>query len=224
MQVLLVSLSFGCGSLCAEVEALSGESTLLAIGDSILATNARTCQSIPHHAALSLGRPVDNRAVSGRSVSKGSDRIPAHYEAGDWDWVIVDGGANDIVSVCGAAEVDDVIDGLASADVADGDMVELVDRIVADGARVILLGYYPMKERARYGFDDCAEALAALNTRYQQLAESRTEVEFVFLGEVIDPEDTPDAYRSDRVHPSPEGSKRAGELVAERIREVEARD
>lgn len=212
---LLAWLLLGCiRGRCDELDALADDGDLLAIGDSVLAWNHRYCQSVPDHVALNLGRAVDNRAVNGARARGGDAPIPDQYEAGDWDWVLVDGGANDLNGGCDCDGCETTLDGLVAEDLADGVMVELVDRIVADGARVVLMGYYPVPDGAWYGFDDCTDEIDALDARYAALAESRDGVEFFEPGDVMDPERTPKFYAFDDVHPGADGAAALGAAIA----------
>ncbi|MCB9663605.1 MAG: SGNH/GDSL hydrolase family protein [Alphaproteobacteria bacterium] len=220
---LLASLPslVGCLSRCPEVAALEGEPSLLTVGDSLLASHANLCASIPDAVSLELGRPGENRSVGGSRVLGGDDAIPGQVVAGDWDWVIVDGGGNDLNEVCATDGEAAVIQELVDENGQEGAMPALVDRLVEGGARVALLGYYPMRDGALLGFDDCDAAFAELNQRYTDVAALREGVVFVDLGQAIDPEGTPSAYFLDGVHPSRYGATLAGELVARRIREAE---
>lgn len=210
----LLLLSPGCvPSLCGEVGALPQDDLVLAIGDSILAWNKPYCQSAPDHLALERGASVQNNAVSGTRVLGGNNAIPDQYVKADWDWVIVDGGGNDVNDACSGDQAGPVIDQIVGADGTGGAMNALMDEIVADADQVLLLGYYPLMPDAWYGFDLCETELDTLDARYAALAEKRPQVTFVDLGQVLDPQLTPDAYAPDGVHPDTEGAQRIAELL-----------
>ena len=94
---------------------------ILVIGDSVMAWNAPRGASIPQVMAARLGREVTSRAVSGAQFANDSGLasavgfdIRAQYPGGRWNWVVLDGGANDLgfgdcrCGACGA-EVDRLI-------------------------------------------------------------------------------------------------------------------
>ena len=128
------------------------EAEILAIGDSILAFHSGSCASIPDVAGETLGRPVRNAAKSGAKVSPGFGHIWGdirnQYLEGDWDWVVVEGGVNDLNNDCDCGECSEVLDSLVSEDGAAGDVPQLVHRALDDGARVALMGYYDVPESA----------------------------------------------------------------------------
>ena len=227
------SVASGCTDRCSESAALPGDARILAIGDSILAWSGDRCESIPDQAALLLGKRIVNAAVNGARVLGGDSKRPAIPDqvvdapnGTPWDEVIIDGGGNDLNATCACGDCDRVLDSLVSADGSSGAVPNLVDRISATGARVLLVDYYVLHDDAWYGFDRCGPALASLQSRYHALVDSRQAgagvgpgaVDFVDLGDVVTPEATPDAYAFDNVHPSDKGTAVLGALVADRIR------
>jgi acyl-CoA thioesterase-1 len=189
-----------------------GEASVVAIGDSILAWHGPRCQSVVHHTALSLEQPVDNAAVNGARLVE-DEPIAEQLPEGDYDTVLIDGGANDLngrLDVCEDGDLDAALDELSA------EMARIVDGQVQLDREVWLLGYYRMPEDARYGFGACGDELEALNQRYLGLAEAREGVEFLDLGEVIAPTDL-EALDADKVHPSPLGAERLGAFLAEAL-------
>jgi len=76
---------------------------------------------------------------------------------------------------------------------------------------------YPLFDDASFGFGRCNPEVDELRSRYAALAGSRDDVRFVDPGTVTSPDDTPEAYRDDGVHPTEEGSRLVGELLADAI-------
>ncbi|MBX2803652.1 MAG: SGNH/GDSL hydrolase family protein [Myxococcales bacterium] len=197
--------------------------TVYAVGDSILEWNLRGGDSIPQVAAAELTRGAYNAAVSGARVLGDPPTIDEQYETKDWDWVIVNGGGNDLNEDCDCDGCDDVLDDLVTADTGFGDQVDLVERIQADGAQVVILGYYELPS-----FDDvdedgpfakCADELATLSQRQQGLASRLDGVWFADGRNAVRSSD--DAlFDNDQLHPSRAGSQRLGELVASVIGEA----
>ncbi len=201
---------------CAAVDG-----SILAVGDSIFAYNSGDCESAPDVVGALLGRDVFNAARSGAMISP-EERwifgdIREAYVAGDWSHVIVEGGVNDLNFDCDCAGCDDVLDRTVAAGGGGGAMPTLGDRALSDGAEVVLVGYYEMGPEATNGVDVCNPAIGELNTRYELVAAGRDGVTFVNPGEVVSMESTPDAYRSDQVHPTAEGSVLLAELIAAAI-------
>ena len=185
-----------------------------AVGDSVLAIHADEAQSIPDVAGRVAGYEVRNMAVGGAMVLEGGDeRIPNQYQPGEWSWVIIEGGANDLGDGCGCGDCLAVVDRLISTDSTGGAMVEFLDRVRGDGNRIVLLGYYRIPPAAAE-FVECDEEFAALNGRYQAYAAAHDGVVFVDMGWAMDGTDTT-LYAEDRVHPSLEGSRAVGNLIGE---------
>jgi acyl-CoA thioesterase-1 len=215
LTVLVAGLaSSACDAgLCAQLEALPRTPRVLAIGDSILAWNNDRCHGIPERAGLVAGVHVENRAVSGTVMHE----IVAQYEVAraeqeeGWDIVIVDGGGNDVNSFCECGDCDAVLDDVRSR------TEDVLDLMRADGARVIWTDYFGFDARAWYGFDRCEAALADLQSQREQVDAERDDVTLVDLGALVTPESHPEAYTFDYVHPSDEGSRILGELVAETL-------
>jgi acyl-CoA thioesterase I len=186
---------------------------ILAVGDSVLEFNGD--ESIP--AVLGerlrergIDAAVDNRAVGGACLAEtcGDEPIPDTYTDEGWDFVLVSGGGNDIGvddDVCGP------IDGLVSADLGQGIMVDLIDEITADGAHAVIYGYVHTFTEG-WGIDGCAE-FHDLMSRYQELASNRDDVTFVDANAVAGR--TRAEYYADEVHPSPQGSAVIGTHFAD---------
>lgn len=206
----------GCRErLCAEVAELPNPGDVLAIGDSIQAWGRAQCQSVDEHIGLARGAAITSHAVNGTRMLDGEDRIPDQYTPGAWDWVIVDGGGNDVNTTCGCGDCAAVLDQIVTQDGLSGEMPALVDRIQGDGARVALLLYYELGPDPSYGFHRCPETLDVLAERYTALAASRPELLLLDLGQVMDPLSTPQHYDFDDVHPSPSGAAALGGWIAD---------
>jgi acyl-CoA thioesterase-1 len=210
------------GCQLAAVRALPDDRQVLAIGDSLLAWHRPRGQSIPDYLSLELGTRVLNRAVNGSQVlTAPSDptAIPNQYLVGDWSWVVIDGGGNDLNQACTCGvDCGPVLDALLDPDEGAGAMPELVQRALDDGASVALIGYYPIPPSGWYGLGECGGAIEALSARYEAWAGKKRGVTFVDFGEVVRGYDKdPEAYDFDHVHPDPAGAEALGELLAEVI-------
>ena len=192
---------------------------ILGLGDSLMAWNLDEGVSIPEVAGDELGLAVENLSVSGAYMTTDDgDAIPDQYVEGEWEWVLVDGGGNDMNDECACGDCGDNIDSLVSADGAEGAVVDFVEQVLEDGVKVALMSYYPMPDDAEFGFDRCNEEVVVLRDRYQALADRHADMIMVDAALVVTPAIAPEAYDDDRVHPSQEGSRIIGEYVAERMR------
>jgi acyl-CoA thioesterase-1 len=199
----------------------SEDSQLLAIGDSMLAWHLEDGVSIPEVVGEQLGLSTENASISGAYLSSGGDSdIPLQYEAGDWSWVIVNGGGNDLTDECACGDCDEVLDGILSEDGDEGTLFDLVSQIVDDGSRVALVSYFEMPEEAGEGFYECNDELAELVLRSTSMSEQFSDVIFFDSRSVVSVEDTPDAYDEDFVHPSVVGAELVGSGLAEMMSEA----
>ncbi len=239
-MILALTMLACLPNLCDQVDALPGGPDsqvapqdlvggVLAIGDSILATNGNSCQTVPDHAALDLKRWVDNRSVGGKRLTHpdGDADIQGQLLPGDWDWVVMTGGANDLVKECdcpknGASQAClDVLDQLALPDALTGDIydtIALIDEQSPD-AYVLVLGYYPFPDDAAFDYDRCNALLQTLDDRYARVADQLDRVVFVSTTQVMDLDAYPDRIAWDNIHPSGKGAEALGELVARTIRD-----
>lgn len=193
----------------------SDEVRLFAVGDSILAWNRRAGQDIPAIVSRATGLPVFNNAISGAEFV-GRFAVPNQYIAGDWDWLIVDGGGNDLTGQCGTpAASDAVLDRLIDNDDLSGAYTQFLAPLTAQGTRVVLMGYMPISV-AGGPFAPCRAALDDLRDRQMRLAASMAGVYFVDTRSVVKPDNLA-AYDDDLVHPSPLGGRLIGRQIADVI-------
>ena len=190
-----------------------GDPTVLVIGDSVMEWNRSDDASVADVIAARTGRTVRHNAVSGSLLSGGGEDIRDQYEPGLWEWVVMNGGANDLGETCGCGPCESVLNNLASTDGTRGTYPDFVRRLVSDGAGVLVMGYYMPPTGAETDFTACADDLKELNRRLQAMASAIDRVTFAPATEVIDP-DNREHYDEDLVHPSIEGSRRIGELFA----------
>jgi lysophospholipase L1-like esterase len=209
------------------VSETDAESTILAVGDSFFEYNALQQASIPDVLGETIGISVVNAAMSGAYFANpdpaaGADGLDvrSQYREGDWEWVVVTGGGNDLNDLCGCGECVDVLDALIAADGLSGEIPDFVKGIAADGIDVMLVGYYEVPSDADYGFDQCGDEFSELSTRLEVIADSTDGVWFVSAADVVTADET-SAYANDRVHPSIAGSKLIGEHIAAAMQNIE---
>ena len=232
--VLLLSVfSFGCESETTdEVTANRAEDTslfdfkILALGDSALDWNDEN--ATPYwlgRSLIELGHRADieNRAVSGATLGCGqggvgneTNCIPPQYIDGDWSHILLSGGANDILDSNCTIDADPLI----SDDLSSGLMIDTINQLVEGGHKVIIYGYFRANDNG--GEVSSCQALYTFLERLQTVGEARPNVLYIDAADAVTPA-RPELY-DDEIHPSPEGSRRIGQLLAERLVDWEAPD
>lgn len=205
----MLLLLLACGT-CPE----EGDDVLF-LGDSLLAWNEKSCRSLGSKIAVEAGLAYTNAAVNGASMIGGGDSIPEQHPLADFEHVVISGGANDLNGRCDCGACDSVLDRLVTEDGTEGLMPDLVDAWAGQGSHVLVLGYYPVKDGAWYGFDSCFDTISELDRRHLEMASLRPDVDFYDLGDVLDPERASGGYAFDGVHPSPKGAARLAIPVAD---------
>ena len=210
-NIMQVLACMGLGVACIDDSDRGNIETaeIYAIGDSIFDWYVGSGDSAPEKLGKNLNREVYNAAISGAMMTDDSEyAIPNQYQEGNWDWIVMDGGANDLNDLCACGECNDVQDNIEAA---------LTDFVAAREAKisVIIWGYYGIPENAEFGFDRCGEELAELSVRQQAIAETDNGIHWVDGREVIDGQDSA-AFDTDMVHPSVMGA----ELIAKQIADV----
>lgn len=197
-------------------------SSVLAIGDSFLAWHRASRQSIPDVLEDSLGSEVTNRSVVGARFNYALPltgamglNISKQYQPGGWDWVVVNGGGNDLWFGCGCIACDTTIDKLITPDAAEGKIPRLVSKIREGGTQVVFVGYLHSPSVFTI-IDHCKDENIELEKRLSRLAEKDPGFRFLKSSGVV-----PDGDRSfhwiDMIHPSTKATKFIGERVAEII-------
>lgn len=190
---------------------------ILVIGDSVLAWNHGTVGRV---ISSQTGRKVVSRAALGAQVDASAARsalglsIPGQLSDGPWNWIIVDGGANDLVGACGCVACGNEVDALISADSSFGSIPALLSEARATGAQVLWMGYYQAPESI--AFANCRASLVEMERRIEAYAQAHIGIHFVDSETVIDPLDR-SMYSSDMTHPSRMGSEVIGSFLARTI-------
>lgn len=215
--VASVSLS-GCGEQVSRDE----NARLLAMGDSMLAWHRAEGQSISDYVEARLGEEVVDRSVIGAqftyflpiSGALGMN-IGKQYRPGNWDWVILNGGGNDLWLSCGCVECDWMIDLLVSQDLKSGKVVDTIRKIRARGTKVVYVGYLH-SPGVKSLVDHCKDEDIEFEARVAALAETDPGVHYLELSKLVPPKDT-SFHAVDRIHPSRKASEVIGEMIADVI-------
>ena len=213
--MLLIALVF---SGCGEVVTKGTSPRILAMGDSLLAWNALSEQSVSHRVEDILGEPVIDRSVNGArllyelpiSGALGMS-IPAQYRSGEWDWIIVNGGGNDLWLGCGCSWCNRKLDRLISPDGRSGEITNLIARLRATGAQVIYVGYLRSPGLGS-PIEHCRDEGDELEKRIADFAKGSEGVHFLSLAELV-PRGDRSFHAFDMIHPS----YKASAAIAERI-------
>jgi lysophospholipase L1-like esterase len=205
---------------CAAPVSRSG-GDILVIGDSVMVWNRSDGADVGAALAGELRRDVVNRARLGAQVrpgglaSLGGLSIPAQLAPGRWNWIVMNGGANDLGFGCGCTRCDAEIDLLLAPDGSGGAILDLIGAARATGAQVLWLGYYQAPQSG--SFRGCRPGLVKLERRIAAYARTQPGVFFIDAEDVMEPADEA-LLASDRTHPSPLGSAVIGRALAEAIR------
>lgn len=218
IALLLLTLLSACGASPA------GQGPrILAMGDSMMAWNGLGGQSIPDVVAEELSVQVVDRSVSGARMiyrlpisGAAGLSIPKQYRGEAWDWVVLNGGGNDLLFGCGCTRCDGRLERLIAEDASAGAFPDLVTRLRKSGARVIILGYLRSPGRSS-PIENCRDEGDTLEARLAKLAEGDAGVTFLSVAGLV-PEGDLSFHALDRIHPSPKASRIIGGLVAEVIR------
>ncbi len=203
---------------CTDIENMNEtdpitEFSVQVIGDSLFGSDADGCASVSTFMSLRLWLQVEDHSEPGATVI-GDESIPEQYVSGDWNWTVIDGGGNDIMPYCTENDCDEVLDEIIT-DSGEGLIPDLVEKAQNDGSNVILIGYYSVPKGSEY--EPVILEVEIINDRYNEFAEANEGVYFISLKDVMNPEETPELYSDDLVHPSDDGHYVIGEYIADFI-------
>ncbi|MFG6498994.1 MULTISPECIES: SGNH/GDSL hydrolase family protein [unclassified Sulfitobacter] len=215
-EILAVLLIVTGLSACTDT-APRGGGDILVLGDSIMAWNGG--RSIPDVIANQTGRSVTSRAVPGAQFDNGSTiasavgfDIQQQFPGGRWNWVVVNGGANDLSADCGCGACGASVNALIAPDGQSGSIPAFLQRLRAQtGAQVMWMGYYAGSGSG--SFAGCRDDLVEIESRIATFAAGRPGIHFVDSEDVIDRGDR-GLFAGDNVHPSARGSARIGAYLA----------
>lgn len=219
---LLLTLTFVLVS-CSERVGSEKGARIITLGDSLLASNVGEKRSVSNMVEAELGVPVLDRSVVGAQMhymlpisgALGMS-IPKQFVPGPWEWVILNGGGNDLWLGCGCLLCTGTMERLISADGRKGEIPQLVRRIRATNARVIYVGYL---RSPGFGspIDHCKSLGDRMEARIARMASADEGVTFLSLEDLV-PYGDKSYHSADRIHPSVKGSAAVGRRVADIIR------
>ena len=217
---ILITLCFLMGfASCALAPRQTG-GDILVIGDSVMAWNGFSGGDIGSVVGAELEREVVSRATLGARIRAGGIgtlgglSIPAQLSTGSWNWIVMNGGANDLGFSCKCTRCDAEIDLLISRDGATGAIPDLITKATRQQAKVLWVGYYQTPNSR--SFRGCRPGLVELERRIANFALTKDDVFFIDSENVLKPT-KPEFFAPDRTHPSAAGSTVIGRFVAQEI-------
>lgn len=218
---LALSALVSCGEMMTD---RNKDARILLMGDSMMAANRGTGRAVANQIERELGAEVIDRSVIGARyffflpVSGAAGlRLTAQYQKGDWDWVVLNGGGNDLLFGCGCGACTRMVDRLISADASTGAIPDFVRRLRKDGARVVYSGYLrnpglytPVRACRPFG-DELDRRLARL------AATDPKGIFFVPMSDLV-PRGDASMFQFDLIHPSAKGSAGIGARLARVIK------
>jgi hypothetical protein len=179
--------------------------------------------AIPDNVEAILGERVIDRSVIGARIfyhlpiSGGMGmNISQQYWPGAWEWVIMNGGGNDLWFGCGCSACDRKMNRMISADGQSGTVPELVGDIRATGAKVIYLGYLRSPGVGSM-IDHCRDEGDDFESRLARMASTDSGVYFVSLTDLV-PHGDRSYHVIDMIHPSAKATRAIAERIAAIIR------
>lgn len=215
-SVLLVALSLlGC------TESVNSDTTarILVLGDSLMAANSNAGKGVANALEKELGEEVIDRSVIGARyfyilpvTGSAGMKIEKQFRAGPWDWIILNGGGNDILFGCGCGACTKQLTRLVSPDGKTGAIPTFVKDLRSTGAKVIYTGYL-RTPGVTSPIEGCNSVGDEMDRRLAKMANQDKGVTFVPLSGIVPDGDT--SYHGlDLIHPSHKGSAAIAALIA----------
>lgn len=192
------------------------------MGDSMMAAHKITGRAISHTIAKAAGARVVNRSVAGARIlyrlpvsgSLGLN-IGKQYRTGNWDWIVLNGGGNDLMLGCGCRRCDAKMNRLIAADGSRGEIPSLIRKLRQTGAQVAYVGYL-RSPGVGSPIEGCRDEGDELERRIDRFAATDPGVRFISLADLV-PHGDRSFHAADMIHPSLKGSREIGLRIARRI-------
>lgn len=212
---LALFLLVGCGDSVSH----GSKARILAMGDSLMATHQVAGRSVADRVAQFLGEPVIDRSVVGAHViynlpitgSMGLN-ISRQFVPGNWEWIVLNGGGNDLWLGCGCRRCEGRMHRMISQDGAHGQIPGLIASLRATGARVIYVGYL-RSPGVDSPIDHCRGVGDELERRIARFAARDDGVHFLSLQDLV-PSGDRSFHGIDMIHPSYKASAAIGQRIA----------
>ncbi len=221
LTALIMFAALPAGHAVAE-----GRARILMMGDSLFAMHKFVGHSVGATLRQALSEPVVDNSIAGARffyklpiTGAIGLSIPKQHRGGAWDWVVINGGGNDLWLGCGCMRCERRMDRLIARDGRRGAIPGLVSRLRQSGAQVIFVGYL-RTPGVTSPIEHCADEGNELDARVARLAALDLGVHFVSLADLV-PFGDLSYHAADRIHPSMKGSRAIGQRIARLIAETE---
>ena len=200
-------------SIAAPVLAEADKPSILVMGDSLMASNRMKGASVANALGKALGIEVEDRSMIGAryfyklpiSGSIGM-RLGAQFRGGPYDYVVLNGGGNDLLFGCGCMACTRMMDRLVREDGRAGAIPKLVAEIRATGAKVIYTGYL-RTPGVTSPVEGCGPLGDVMDRRLAAMAEHDDGVTFLRLADLVQKSGDISYHSIDLIHPSAKGSR-----------------
>lgn len=203
------------------------EPRILFMGDSLLAIHSITGRSVADATEDALGEPIRDNSVLGARILYGLPlsgamglNIAKQYRKGNWEWIVVNGGGNDLWLGCGCNRCERRMERMISARADRGKIPAMVNRLRKTGAQVLYLGYL-RSPGMNSPIEGCKDEGDELERRLAMLAARDPGMMFLSLADLVPPGDR-SWFGVDMIHPSVKASRAIGQMVAQTIMQAEA--
>ena len=143
--------------------------------------------------------------------------IAKQYRPGKWDWVIVNGGGNDLWLGCGCRACERTMHRMISPDGRRGKIPGLLSQLRQNGARVIYVGYLRSPGVGSL-IDHCRADGNELERRLAKLAQLDKGLFFLSLADLV-PHGDRSYHTIDMIHPSTKATAEIGARIAKIIKD-----
>lgn len=197
---------------------------VLVMGDSFMTSNGSAGYAVPNILARKLGAKVKSTAVAGarygyRMPITGAlgFNISKQFRQDNWDYVVMNGGGNDLWLGCGCMRCQKRLNKLISPDGTKGQIPAAVNRARSTGAKVIYVGYLRSPGLGS-PIEHCKKVGSALEARIAVMAKQDPGVSFVSLADLV-PYGDSSFHGADMIHPSKKGSAAATSRIVAAIKQ-----
>jgi lysophospholipase L1-like esterase len=199
---------------------------ILVMGDSMMAAHRISGRAVSHTVARALKADVTDKSTLGARViynlpisgTFGLD-IRRQYRTGPWDWIVVNGGGNDLWLGCGCSRCQRKMDRLATRASNGGEIPKLLMRLRKTGARIVYVGYL-RSPGAGSPIEGCRNEGDELERRVSAFAAKVPGIYYLSIANMV-PHGDRSHHAADMIHPSIKGSREIGRRVAGVIAQVE---
>lgn len=222
-SIFLFGILFIALVACTETVTRNSKSRILAMGDSLLATNSLSGQSVAQVIEAALGEEVIDRSVRGAQflydlpiTGRLGLNVSKQYQSGPWDWVVLNGGGNDLWLGCGCNRCETTLARLIAPYGPHGEIPRVVNNLRRSGMRVIYVGYL-RTPGVETPIDHCRDEGAELERRIRNMAAADPGFYFLSLENLV-PNGDRTFHTQDMIHPSAKASTAIGRRIAALIR------